>query len=77
MECGSIAACSKASRTARPSNAEVPNRPGKVEEVPYKIKRRKLRYFGQVMKNEKYSFLRLMMQGKIEERFMQKCRKTS
>ena len=63
--------------TARVSNAEVLNRVSKEKEVLYEIKRRKLQYFGHVMRNEKYRFLQLIMQGKIEGRRRQGHRKTS
>ena len=42
------------------SNAEVLNRIGKKVQVLYEIKRRKLYYFGDVIRNEKYRLIQLV-----------------
>lgn len=48
------------------TNTEVLNRMGKREEIITTIKKRKLQYFGHIMRGERYSLLRLIMEGKIK-----------
>lgn len=50
----------------RVTNTEVLRRIGKEREMENTIKERKLQYFGHVMRGERYSILRLIIQGKIE-----------
>ena len=54
------------SRTDRVSNVEVLNRMGKEMEVLYEVKRRRLEYFGHIIRNGKYRLLQLVVEGKIE-----------
>lgn len=63
--------------TERVRNSEVLERIGTTVEVLYCIKSQKLQYFGHVMRNEKYRFLQLIMEGKIEGRRRPGRRKTS
>lgn len=63
--------------TAHVSNNEVLDRMGKEVEVLYDVKRRRLEYFGHVLRNEKYRLLQLVMEGKIEGRRRPGRRKTS
>ena len=63
--------------TEKVSNAEVLIRMRKGVEVLYDIKRRKLEYFGHVIRNKKYRLLQLVMEGKIEGRRRPGRRKTS
>lgn len=49
--------------TARVSNVEVLNRMGKEMEVLFEIKRRRLEYFGHIIRNGKYRLLQLVMKG--------------
>ena len=67
----------KISWTDRVRNTDVLARMKKEVEVLYEIKRRKLDYFGHVMRNEKYRLLQLVMEGKIEGKRGQGRRKTS
>ena len=67
----------KISWTDRVRNTDVLTRMKKEVEVLYEIKRRKLDYFGHVMRNEKYRLLQLVMEGKIEGKRGQGRRKTS
>lgn len=55
-------------RGVNPMNKEV--------KVLYEIKRRKFQYFGHVIRNEKYSFLQLVMQEKIKSVRRQERSKT-
>lgn len=50
----------------RITNIEVLRRINKEREVELTIKERKLQYLGHIIRGEKYSLLRLIMQGKIE-----------
>ena len=63
--------------TARVSNVEVLDLMGKELEVIYEIKRRRLEYFGHIIRNGKYRLLQLVMEGKIEGRRRSGRRKTS
>lgn len=56
----------KSSWVDRVTNTEVLRRVGREREVEDTIKGRKLQYFGHVMRGERYSILRLIIQGKIE-----------
>ena len=67
----------KISWTDRVRNTDVLARMKKEVEVLYEIKRRKLDYFGHVIRNEKYRLLQLVMEGKIEGKRKQGRRKTS
>lgn len=51
---------------AKVTNTEVLRRMGKDTEILNAIKRRKLEYFGHVMRNDKYHLLHLVIQGKID-----------
>ena len=63
--------------TAHVSNDEVLNRMGKEVEVLYEVKRRRLEYFGHILRNEKYRLLQLVIEGKIEGKRRPGRRKTS
>ena len=63
--------------TDRVSNVEVLNRMGKEMEVLYEVKRRRLEYFGHIIRNGKYRLLQLVMEGKIEGKRRPGRRKTS
>ena len=63
--------------TDRVSNVEVLNRMGKEMEVLYEVKRRRLEYFGHIIRNEKYRLLQLVMEGKIEGKGRPGRKKTS
>ena len=67
----------KISWTDRVRNTDVLACIRKELEVLYEIKRRKLDYFGHVIRNEKYRLLQLVMEGKIEGKRKQGRRKTS
>lgn len=54
--------------TARMTNTEVLDRMGTEMMVLHDLRRRKLEYFGHAIRNEKYRFLQLVMEGKIEGR---------
>ena len=59
------------------SNDEVLNPMDKEVEVLYNLKRRRLQYFGHVLRKEKYRLLQLVMEGKIQGRRRPRRRKTS
>ena len=65
------------SRTDRVSNVEVLNRMGKKMEVLYEVKRRRLEYDGNIIRNGKYRLLQLVMERKIKGRRSPGRRKTS
>lgn len=52
--------------TERVSNEEILSRMSKDREMLYTIKRRKVDYFGHLMRNPKYQLLQLIIEGKIE-----------
>ena len=52
--------------TARETNEEVLRRVNKERELFDIIKKRKTAYLGHIMRNKKYKFLQLMIEGKIE-----------
>ena len=58
----------KISWTERITNLEVLERMCKDQELLTTIKRRKAAYFGHIFRNNKYSFLQLIVEGKIEGR---------
>ena len=58
----------KISWTDRVRNVEVLARLSKDLEVLLTLKERKLEYFGHILRNEKYSLLKLIIEGKIEGR---------
>ena len=59
------------------SNDTVLQRIGRQLEFLQNVKRRKLEYFGHVMRNEKYHLLQLILQGKIEGQRSAGCRRIS
>lgn len=54
--------------TARMTNAEILRRVNNQRQLFEVIKRRKTAYLGHIMRNEKYQFLQLVIEGKIEGR---------
>lgn len=54
--------------TDRVTNNEVLYRLGKERELLSTIKKRKVAYFGHILRNEKYEILQLIIEGKIEGR---------
>jgi hypothetical protein len=63
--------------TARMKNSEVLEMAKTESMVPETIKSRKIKYFGHVIRGEKYKLLRLIIQGKIEGKRGAGRRKTS
>ena len=63
--------------TDRITNAEVLARLNKDKEMLYSLKKRKLEYFGHIMRGTKYRLLQNIMQGKIAGRRGPGRRKTS
>ena len=49
-------------------NEEVLRRMDKTKEVTFTVKRRKMEYFGYIIRNNKYRLLNLILQGKIDGR---------
>jgi len=56
----------KISWTSRVTNSEVLNKLGKQRELLLTMKKRKVAYFGHVIRGQKYELLQLIVQGKIE-----------
>ena len=50
------------------TNEEVLKRMDKTKEVTFTVKRRKMKYLGHIMKNNKYRLLQLIFQGKVDGR---------
>lgn len=58
----------KGSWVDRVTNEEILGRMGRDREILLNIKKRKTAYFGHIMRNPKYQFLQLIVEGKIEGR---------
>lgn len=67
----------KISWTDRVSNVKVLRLLNKKTEILNTIKRRKLQYFGHIMRNDKYQLLQLLIQGKIQGKRPPGRRRTS
>uniref|UniRef100_A0A2H1V1U0 SFRICE_035738 n=1 Tax=Spodoptera frugiperda TaxID=7108 RepID=A0A2H1V1U0_SPOFR len=67
----------KISWTDRISNVKVLRLLNKKTEILNTIKRRKLQYFGHIMRNDKYQLLQLLIQGKIQGKRPPGRRRTS
>lgn len=50
------------------TNVQVLRRMGKQKEISFTIKKRNLKYFGHIMRHDKYRILQLITQGKIESK---------
>jgi len=61
----------------RITNREVLSRLGSETQLLLSIKKRKLQYFGHIMRGDKYQFLQLIIQGKIEGKRAPGRRRTS
>lgn len=58
----------RVSWTDRITNEEVLRRLGKQREISFTIKKRKMEYFGHIMRHEKYRILQLILQGKTDSK---------
>jgi len=58
----------KISWTEHITNMEVMQRLGKEKQVVFTVKKRKLEYYGHILRHEKYRLLQLVAQGKVDSR---------